>query len=69
MLFYSVYCVIPNFYYMEQTQNTVSVRLTGHLQNNVIKERITIKHYTNLTRENWKRIFKLLRKLYAPKNW
>ena len=38
-------CVLPNSYYMEQTQNMVSVRLTGHLQNSDIKE-----HHTNLTR-------------------
>ena len=31
-------CVLPKSYYVRQTQNTMSLRLTGHLQNWAIEE-------------------------------
>ena len=37
-------CVLPKSYYVRQTQNTMSLRLTGHLQNRAIKEHMRNFH-------------------------
>ena len=42
-------CVLPNSNYLGQSQNTLSVRLMGYLQNIAIKENMIIEH-KNLTR-------------------
>ena len=55
-------CELPNPYYVGQTQNTVSLRLTGHLQNSAIKEHMINQHRTNLTRNQLEKNVKIIKK-------
>ena len=44
-------CVLPKSYYVRQTLNTISLRLTGHLQNRAIKEHMRNCHQKILMRK------------------
>ena len=59
-------CVLPNSYYVGQTQNVVSMRLMGHLQNSVIKEYMMVKHHKNLTRIQLEKNVKIIKKIRCP---
>ena len=45
-------CELSNPFYIGQTQNTISRRLTEHLQFGAIKDHMILKHKSNLTRNH-----------------
>ena len=43
-------CELLKAYYIGQTQNSISRRMTEHLQNGVLKDYVRNSHINNLTR-------------------
>ena len=60
-------CVLQKSYYVGQTQNTVSLRLTGHLQNGAIKDHVRNCHHKTLTRKELEENVKIIKKIQCPK--
>jgi len=45
-------CELQNCFYLGQTRNTISKRLTYHLQDGALKEHVSKHHHATLTRQN-----------------
>ena len=52
---------------MRQTQNTLSLRLRGHLQNGAIKDPIINCHCITLTRKELENNVKIVKKIQCPR--
>ena len=60
-------CVLPKSYYIGQTQNTMSLRLTDHLQNGAIKDHMRNCHQKILSRKELENNAKIILKIQCPR--